>query len=63
MMAFAGGGAVPAVAGPSGRPVTLVLDGQRFDLTAKETVAESLTRTALGQQRRQAGRQPDWFAG
>ncbi len=62
-LAFAGGGAVPAVAGPSGRPVTIVLDGERFKLNAEDAVAESLTRSALGQQRRQAGRQPYWFGG
>ncbi len=61
--AFAGGGAVPAVTVPSGRPVTIVLDGERFKLNAEDSVADSLTRTALGQQRRQAGRQPYWFGG
>ncbi len=50
-------------AGKSGRPVTIVLDGQRFNLTAEDTVAEALTRTALGQQRRRAGRMPTWFGG
>ncbi len=54
---------MPAVAGPSGRPVILQLDGQRFELNAEDSVAESLTRTALGQQRRRAGRMPGWFGG
>ncbi len=53
---------IPA-GGSSGRPVTIVLDGQRFDLSAEDSVAEALTRTALGQQRRRAGRMPGWYAG
>ena len=62
--AFAMGGAVASPAGGnSGRPITLVLDGQRFNLSAEDSVAEALTRTALGQQRRRAGRMPGWFGG
>ena len=58
------GGAVASPAGgSSGRPVTIVLDGQKFDLKAEDSVAEALTRTALGQQRRRAGRMPAWFGG
>ena len=52
-----------ATGGSSGRPITLVLDGQRFNLKAEDSVAEALTRTALGQQRRRAGRMPGWFGG
>ena len=51
---------IPA-GGSSGRPITLVLDGQRFNLSAEDSVAEALTRTVLGQQRRRAGRMPAWF--
>ena len=62
--AYAMGGAVVSPAGGnSGRPITLVLDGKRFDLSAEDSVAEALTRTALGQQRRRAGRMPAWFGG
>jgi len=53
---------IPA-GGNSGRPITLVLDGQRFDLHAEDSVAEALTRTAFGQRRRRAGRMPGWFGG
>ena len=54
---------MPSSGGQAGRPVTIVLDGQRFDLSAEDSVAEALTRTALGQQRRHAGRMPGWFGG
>ena len=64
MPAYAmGGAAVSPAGGNSGRPVTIVLDGQRFNLSAEGSVAEALTRTALGQQRRRAGRMPGWFGG
>ena len=66
MPAFATGGPALAAApagGNAGRPVTIVLDGQRFDLSAEDSVADSLTRTALRQQRHSAGRKPGWFGG
>ncbi len=59
---YAAGGAV-AASGQTGRPITIVLDGQQFNLTAEDAVAESLARTALGQERRRAGRLPGWFGG
>ena len=64
MPAFAGGGAVlSAPAGNSGRPVVIHLDGRPFNLSAEDSVAEALTRTALSQRRRRAGRMPGWFGG
>ena len=64
--AYADGGVALADAAggaPAGRSVTLVLDGQRFGLTAEDDVAEALVTTALRQQRRSGGKMPPWYGG
>ena len=64
-LAFAQGGPVlaPIAASASGRPIVLQLGGREFELTAREDVAEALTRTGLANQRKSAGRKPAWFGG
>jgi hypothetical protein len=42
----------------SGRPITLVLDGQSFNMSAEQDVAESLVRYSTTRRVRSAGRKP-----
>jgi hypothetical protein len=59
---FANGGPVlaPAGGGISGRPISLTLEGQTFDMVADESVAEKLQRFATGKAMRSTGRKPGW---
>lgn len=57
--AFAGGA---AMGGASGRPLTLVLDGETFSgLSAPEDVAGKLVSFAAGRKVRSAGKKPGWY--
>lgn len=62
-MRFATGGSVAAGNRPSSgmRPVNLHFGNDTFRMMASEDVAESLTRLAIGQQLRSAGRKPQYF--
>jgi TP901 family phage tail tape measure protein len=55
--ALAGGGPAPS---SGGRPLTLVLDGQRYELLAPEDTADSLAKHASRQRLRVAGKAPSW---
>lgn len=56
--AFAGG----APGGVSGRPLTLVLDGEKFSgLIAPEAVAGKLAAFASGRKLKSAGGKPEWY--
>lgn len=58
---MARGGPVP---GPSGRPMTLVIDGETFrGLVAPDDVADKLEHFALKRRTRRAGRAPGWVGG
>lgn len=66
---YAAGGLVGAsfaeggIAGTSGTPVHVHLDGQAFAMTAHESVASALVVAARRQQMRSAGVKPSWYGG
>lgn len=59
---FAEGGlALAPAAGSSGRPISLSLDGQTFEMVAPDDVAEKLVKAITGRSLRAAGRKPSWM--
>jgi len=60
MPRFAVGGLALARAGGGGRPVTLNIGGETFNMTASDDVAESLSRFAIKRRTRSLGRKPNW---
>lgn len=59
-MRFADGGLVAAPAGSAGRPVTLNIGGEVFDMMADNHVVDRLQRFATTKGLRSAGRKPGW---